>query len=207
MEEKFKFKNLLDLKENRFLFRYVFIIFILYLVVSQFMAPFSLYTVDFMRISKTQLGLLYGLNGLIVILFQIPTTSLLRKYRLTRQLILGTLLYAVGYFWCGMSSAIWGFVLVIIIITLGENCISPPSLSITANLAPPDQRGRYMGIFGLAVTLGWSLGPLLGGILLDILKPQFTISWTLVAVLALLAAAGFYRLERLLPIQINRKLD
>ncbi len=201
--ERFRIKDIFVLKGNELLLWHITFILILYLVVSQFMAPFSLYAVDFKGISKAQLGIIYGMNGLIVLLFQFPTTRLLRSTRLTMQLTLGAAIYAVGYFWIGLTASFAGFIIAIIIITIGENCVSPSALAITANLAPEGRTGRYMGIYGLAVTLGWSLGPLLGGVLLDLSNPQFMFTWTFIALLALVAAAGFGYMSNRIPAGLN----
>jgi len=206
-EDRFSFSDFFALKGNELILKFALLIFILYLVVSQFIAPFSLYSVDFMGITKKQLGFLFTLNGLMVTLLQIPITRMLRNVRLTVQLTIGAVIYAIGYMYIGVTATFAAFSLGIAIITIGENFVSPPSLAITANLAPPGRVGRYMGIYGFAVTAGWSLGPLLGGVLLDMAKPNFIYSWSVIAVLALIAAAGFGWLTRLIPVDLNRRQE
>lgn len=201
--ESFHFRDIFTIRGNELLFRHVAYILVLYLVVSQFMMPFSLYSVDYMGISKTQLGIIYGINGLIVVLFQIPITRLLRSTRLTIQLTLGAVIYALGFLWVGLAASFVGFIIAIIIITIGENFVSPPALAITANLAPKGRTGRYMGIYGLAVTMGWSMGPLLGGMLLEYSNPDFIYAWGIVAALAMIAATGFGRMSRYIPHNLN----
>ncbi|MFH2037558.1 MAG: MFS transporter [Candidatus Zixiibacteriota bacterium] len=201
--EHFRPRDIFAVKKDRLLLKYIVIVYILYLVVSQFMMPLSLYTVEYNNLSTSQLGLLYGLNGLIVILFQIPTARLARNLRLTFQLSLGAAIYALGYLWCGFATAFWGFIIVIAIITIGENFVSPSALAITANIAPEGRTGRYMGVYGLAVTLGWSMGPMLGGMLMDLAKPNFAYSWGFVSLLAIIAAIGFNRLGKIVPADAN----
>jgi MFS family permease len=57
-EEKFRIQDMLSLKGHELILKYAALLFILYLVVSQFIMPFSLYSVDFMGISKKELGFL-----------------------------------------------------------------------------------------------------------------------------------------------------
>ncbi len=203
-QESFKLKDILSYKNNELIFKHAALMLILYLVVSQLITPLSLYTVDFMGISKKQLGILFALNGLMVVLLQIPTARMLRPVRLTMQLALGSIVYAVGYFYVGLVSTFVLFAVAIIIITTGENFVSPPALSITANLAPRGRTGRYMGIYGFAVTVGWSIGPVVGGTLLDIAKPDFIYSWGAISVLALMSAIGFGWFTGQIPSAINR---
>jgi MFS family permease len=68
------------------------------------------------------------------------------------------------------------------VITGGEIIHAPVSLSVIGELSPEDQRGRYMGLFGLSQTIGMAVGPLLGGILLDAFPSD----------LKLIAAIGYY---------------
>jgi MFS family permease len=147
------------------------------------------------------------LNGLMVVVLQLPVARLMRPFRLTSQMALGAFIYAVAYFMVGLSVQYAAFVVSIIIITAGELIISPPALAITANLAPPDKVGRYMGIYGFAVTGGWSLGPLVGSILLEVFRPDFVYSWTAIAVLAVVAGAGFVRLRRHIAPEVNLYRD
>jgi predicted MFS family arabinose efflux permease len=197
------FREMFTIKGNELIFRHVILVFILYLAVAQMIAPFSLFAVDFKGISKQQLGFLFTLNGLLVTTLQIPITKMVRGLKLTTQLGAGALFYAAGYFLMGLSSAYAFFIVAFIIITLGENLVSPPSLTMAANLAPEGRVGRYMGIYGFAVSGGWSLGPLLGGVLIDGTKPDFIYMWGTISLLALVAAFGFRRLARHIPAATN----
>jgi MFS family permease len=203
VQDKFRLRDILYLKGSELILKHAGLIFVLYLVVAQLIAPFSLYAVDLVGISKTQLGLLFSLNGMMVTFLQIPTTRILRKVKLTTQLSIGAAIYAVGYFSVGLVSTFAFFIVAFAVITMGENFISPPALSITANLAPQGRTGRYMGIYGFSVTAGWSLGPLLGGILLDWFKPHFVYSWGVIALIAVLSSIGFRMLTAKIPSQLN----
>jgi len=62
---------------------------------------------------------------------------------------------------------------------------------VVGALSPPNWHGRYMGFFGLSETLGISMGPLLGGILLDGFPANNMAVWGIIGAVALAAAAGF----------------
>jgi MFS family permease len=64
-----------------------------------------------------------------------------------------------------------------------------------------------MGIYGFAVTAGWSLGPLLGGLLLDWAKPEFIYMWAVISGLALTVAVGFAFMARRVPPELNLRRD
>ncbi len=203
--ERFRFRDLLAIKDDPYLARHSILIFLLYLVVAQLMAPFSVYSVNMVGISEHQLGLLYTLNGLMVVALQIPVTNLMRKRKLTTQLGLGALFYAVGYGSVGVLTGFHFFVVAIAIVTLGEILMSPPSMTLTSQLAPEGRTGRYMGIFGFFVASGWSFGPLYGGVVLDKFGGHPAIAWMTIASLAIVVGLAYFRFGKKLPQQYNRR--
>jgi len=203
--EQFKFSDLIAVRSDKNLAFHVLLIFCLYLVVSQLIAPFSVYTVNMVGISKSDLGLLFTLNGLLVAILQIPMTRLLSRTRFTTQLALGSFVYFIGYGILGLFDSYSFLVAVVIVVTLGEIAMSPPSLTLTSRLAPEGRTGRYMGIYGFFVTAGWSLGPLYGGLFLDRFESSPALAWLLISSLALVSAFGYVMFGRRLPDQYNRK--
>ncbi|UCE23589.1 MAG: MFS transporter [Candidatus Zixiibacteriota bacterium] len=203
IQERFKLSDLLAIRDDPYLVRHSILIFALYLVVAQLIAPFSVYAVEMVRITEHQLGLLYALNGLMVVLLQIPVTRMLSRYRLTTQLAMGAFVYAVGYGMVGVLAGFSYFVLAIFVVTMGEMFMSPPSLALTSRLAPEGRMGRYMGIFGFFVASGWSFGPLYGGVILDYFGSNAAIAWALISSLAILSGIGYMLFTRILPKQFN----
>jgi len=203
--EKFKFTDIFAIKEDPYLARHCFLIFWLYLVVSQLIAPFSVYAVEMVRISEYQLGLLYTLNGITVVALQMPFTRLLARHKLTVQLALGAFVYALGYGMMGFADRFEHFVGIILVVTLGEIVMSPPALALTSKLAPAGRMGRYMGIFGFFVTSGWSLGPLYGGLILDHSGSRHALAWIAIASMALVSGLGYLLFSKKLPDRFNRQ--
>ncbi len=199
-EEPFRFRDILSIRHDYLFLRHTILLFFLYLAFSQVIAPFSLYVVDLIGLPKSQLGILFTLNGLLVAITQIPVTRLLKPVRLTIQMALGLLIFAVGFVIVGFAESFIVFVITMIIMTLGEVFHSPPALSLTANLAPDGRTGRYMGVYGFAVVAGWSLGPMLGGTLLDFTAPDYGTMWLIIAGLALVTSAGYFLLSRKMPL-------
>lgn len=197
--DRFKISDLLAIRNDKNLARHCLLVLALYLVVAQLIVPFSLYATQTAGLSETELGYLFGLNGLIVVALQIPITKLFAKARLTTQMIVGSLFYFVGYSVIGFLSSFSMFACAIFTITIGENIMSPPSLALTARLAPPERMGRYMGIFGFFVTAGWSLGPLFGGQVLEHFGSSPKLAWVILASLALVSAGGYLLFRRTLP--------
>jgi len=165
---------------------------LLFIVMGQMASTLSIFAVDKVGFSTAQYGLILTLNGLIVILFQYPMTLALRRVAKFRALILGSLLYLFGYLSYGWITQFGWALGAMAIITTGEIINSPVSLSVIGELAPQDQRGRYMGFFGLSETIGIAMGPLVGGLLLDAFPSDMRLVWAPIASIALIAAVGYY---------------
>ncbi len=104
---------------------------------------------------------------------------------------LGSLLYGLGYLSLGWFHSYGALLGAITIVTLGEMIFQPTALGVTADMAPPGRRGTYMGTFGLAEALGWSAGPFLGGVLLDVFPKSPALMWGAITSLSFAAAVGF----------------
>jgi len=116
-------------------------------------------------------GLIPTTNALIVIFFQVVVTKKTKRFRTLPMMALGMAFYAIGTGSVALGRGFWGFWISIVIITIGELIIVPTSSAYVANLAHPDMRGRYMGIYNLAWSFARGAGPVMGGWLNDSFGP------------------------------------
>jgi MFS family permease len=139
-------------------------------------------------------GLLMSLNAAMVVLFQFPITRFTDRFARTAMMALGGAFFAVGFGLFGFVGVLPLFFLAQAIWTVGEMLTSPVSQALVADVAPETMRGRYMGVFGLAWTLAYGAGPLLGGAVMDQLNGRYI--WYAAFLLNGLAALGFLALGR-----------
>ena len=198
-EEKFTFKDIKKLKSDHLFLQYCAVGLLLFLVIGQLVSTLSVFSVDYVGISQSRLGFLYATNGLIVILFQLPVAKFTQSRNLIRIIILGSLGYAVGYFLVGFSASFSWLFLCFLVISFSEITVLPASMAIVANLSKEKHHGLYMGGYGLFFSLGWSLGPLLGGVMIDLLGYHPVLLWGIIASLGVLSALGFSWIGRKLP--------
>ena len=190
--EKQDLHNLLSIGRDHIFLFFTGVSLLVLLMYGQMMSTLSIFTVDRMGFSTAQYGLLLTTNGLIVVLFQYPIARKLGKFVKSKALVLGSLLYTLGYLTFGWAGGFtWAFI-AIVIITLGEIIHAPASLAVVGELSPSKYRGRYMGFFGLTQILGIAFGPLLGGILLDVIPESPLLLWGIIASLGFIAAIGYY---------------
>lgn len=205
--KEYKVRDLFQFGKNRLLFVFCGLSLLIFIVAGQLVAPLSVFAVDRVGISKIELGYLFTINGLLVVLFQFPVAALISRIRLTTALIIGSCLYAVGYLSVGLAPSFLFLALSMVVITSGEVMVMPSGMSLAANMAPPDQKGRYMGIFGLTESLGWSLGPFMGGILLDVFTRRTLHPWLMVAALGIAAMAGYRWFRTKIPTALDRSIE
>ncbi|MBI4377434.1 MAG: MFS transporter [Elusimicrobia bacterium] len=166
-------------------------------VLIQLIASLSVHSIRFAGLREAEVGLLFSLNGLLVIAFQNLVSSRLSRLRITVAMALGSLFYAVGFTAVGFAGGFAAMVAAVTVITMGELAVMPGLHTLTANLAPERFRGRYMGLQGLAFEAGAAMGPLLGGLGLQYVSPRWSAGpWVCVGMLSTLVGVGFYRLGR-----------
>ncbi len=157
-----------------------------FLVAGQLVSTLSVFLVGRLGLSEAQFGGLLTLNGLLVVAAQYPLARLVQGWPTRRGLALGALLYALGYLSFGWIRSYSLMILAIGVVTLGEMIFTPVAMAVAADLAKEEQRGRYMGLFGLVQSFGWSGGAFLGGVLLDY-APNPPVLWGSLTSLGFLA--------------------
>lgn len=131
---------------------------------AQLVAPLSVHATSHGGLSEAQVGLLFTVNGGLVVLLQSFATRAVLGRPLTAAAAAGCVFYAAGWPWIGFASGFWPLAAGMAIVTLGEVTLSPTMNALGANLAPERNRGRYLGFHGLSYQLGHAAGPLLGGL-------------------------------------------
>jgi MFS family permease len=158
------------------------------------MVLLPVYVKENFGVVESQYGFIMATNAAMVVAFQFAVTRRTSRWPPLLALALGSLFYASGTGSVALGSTFWGFWLSMVVLTVGEMIMVPTSTTLTANLAPPEMRGRYMGLYTLTWGISLGLGPVVGGLLNDRVSPQAT--WIGAAGLALLAAGGFAALTR-----------
>lgn len=174
------------------------------LVYMQMNTSLAVYLRDNHGVSERQFGYILSLNAAMVVLFQFPITRWLSRYRPLVTMAVGALLYAIGFALYGFVSLYGLFLAAMVVITMGEMLVSPVSQGIAARLAPEDKRGRYMAIFGFSWVLPAAVGPLLAGLVMDNLNPNWV--WYGAGIIGLISAACFALMEQRVDRSIWKQL-
>lgn len=135
--------------------------------------------------SAADFGLLIALNGVLVLLFELPLTSVVVRRRPDYVLAVGNLLTGAGLALTGFATDMIWLSTTVLIWTLGEMLYSSVANAYLGGLSPPAMVGRYQGLYGATFTLGTGVSPLVGGAVYAI-NPWAL--WVLVGVAGVISA-------------------
>lgn len=188
----FTLRELLAFRDDAAFTRYLAATFLFFLLQVQLFQTLSIFAAAWLHLSRSQIGLLYTVNGLLVGLLQLPASSyVVRRLGLRAALIVGSLGYAASYALVGLAHGFGGLVACVVAITLAEVVIAPAQQATVPAMAPEGRVGAYSGLYGLSQVVGQTIGPVVGTAVLDVAPARAT--WPLLALFGVAAAVGFAR--------------
>ncbi len=136
--------------------------------------------------STSVYGTLQALNGVIVVLLELPITSWTGRRSRTHMIALGTVLIGLAFASLIVARSIPALAAMVLIWTLGEIIASPVSSAFVADRSPEHTRGRYQASLGVMFALGAVVGPTIGTLTYEF-SPD--VLWIGCGVAGMLAAA------------------
>lgn len=127
-------------------------------------------------------------NAVTVLIVQYPVMRFGIRVSAIKSLFFGISTLSFGLLMIGFATAEWLLFVAMIIFTVGEVFMFTMTDVLTDELAPEHLRGTYFGAMGLSA-LGQSVGPVIGGALLDVFG---TSSLPVFGSLALLTGCGAF---------------
>ncbi|WP_445002802.1 MDR family MFS transporter [Exiguobacterium alkaliphilum] len=109
---------------------------------------------------------LLTVNAITVLMVQYPIMRFGIRVSPIKSLFFGVATLSIGLLLIGFASEVWVLFVAMVIFTVGEVLMFTMTDVLTDELAPEHLRGTYFGAMGLTA-LGQSVGPIIGGLLLD----------------------------------------
>lgn len=176
---------------NRTLLVFSLLSLLFFLTMSQWGSTLSVFTVDRIGLSAEQYGILMSISGALIVLFQYPISRRMERFGARPALVLGSLLYAIGFLSLSWVRDFNPAIGSIVILVAGEMLFVPPAYALISQMSREEDRGKNLGFYGLFNTLGISIGPLLGGFLLDKYPDSPLSLWGIISLFSFTAAIGF----------------
>ncbi|HEY0166907.1 MAG TPA: MFS transporter [Jatrophihabitans sp.] len=139
-------------------------------------------------------GALLALNGLLVIVFELPISSVTRRLPWVLPILGGVLLMTAGLVVAAMVTLAAVIIVAFIAFTVGEMAFAPVANAAVAELSPPGTEARYQGLLATAQSLGFSLGPAIG---MSVFAHSHDALWLGTSVLTCALAVGLYAVWRI----------
>ena len=124
-------------------------------------STFALHVTDLGFSTKTY-GLLQAMNGLLVVLFELPIAAWAQHRNRPQLAAIGAVLVGGGFAVLAFATALPGLLLMVVVWTLGEIIESPATSAFVADRAPAHARGRYQGALGMMYASAAVVGPIVG---------------------------------------------
>lgn len=140
---------------------------------SQWSATISSYTQG-LGMSLSEYSLLWTINGLMIVAVQPVIRPLVTRWenKIKHQLVLGLILMSLSCIVVYFAQDFKMFAAAMVILTFGEVFFTPVIPMIANKLAPQGQEGFYQGLVNSASTIGRMIGPVFGGLMVDLYGMQ-----------------------------------
>ncbi len=168
------------------------------LIFIQYFSTMPLFYANYHMLDEREIGLLLGLNGLIIFLFEMPLIKFLesRNHSASGYVILGLLLTALSFLVINLTD--WTGILIVgmLLVTVGEMIAFPFSNSFALSRSDGKKRGSYMALYSIAFSISHIFGHNSGMQLINHFGYKFT--WNTMMILALVACLLLILLKSLL---------
>ena len=148
-----------------------------------------------LALDEAQIGLFMGLNGLIIVLFEMPMVyKAEQQYTQFFTMKMGALLIGLGFLCFLIPAATFAAALGIIILTIGEIYYMPFASAWVASRASDANRGQYMALYTIAWATASVIAPSAGFLMIEQLG--FNGLWLILSTIGFLGALGFWILGK-----------
>ncbi|BCM67747.1 MULTISPECIES: MDR family MFS transporter [Streptomyces] len=147
--------------------------------------------------SPADYGLAIAVNGILIVVLQIPVTRFIEHRDPRTLLIASSVLAGYGFGLTAFAGSVGVFMLTVCVWTLAEIVNAPTQTGLVVRLSPVHGRGRYQGMYTLSWSVAALVAPLMSGAVIDRLGAAWL--WGICAVVGTAAGAGYGLLMRRLP--------
>jgi predicted MFS family arabinose efflux permease len=166
----------------------------------QYFSTMPLYYKDVHLLNENKIGLLMGLNGLLIFIFEMPIVKYYENGRFTKTslIIIGAVLTAFSFLVLNFTSWVGVLVIGMLFMTLGEMIAFPFSNAFALQRAKRGNQGEYMALYSIGFAIAHILGHNTGMQFVDRFGFEFT--WYATAGLMLICIVILLFLKRRMSI-------
>ncbi|GAA2260017.1 MFS transporter [Streptomyces atrovirens] len=142
-------------------------------------------------------GMAIAVNGVLIVVLQIPVTRFIEHRDPGRLLVISSLLAGYGFGLTAFAGSVGVIALTVCVWTLAEIVNAPTQTGLVVRLSPVHGRGRYQGMYTMSWAVASLVAPLMSGFVIDHWGAEWL--WGMCAVVGTVAGLGYGLLMRRLP--------
>ncbi|MEP1488822.1 MAG: MFS transporter [Algibacter sp.] len=183
--KKIQEKN--SFKISKVFFSYMIITLIMTFVYIQLLSTFPLYYKEIYSFSEIIIGIIIGINGLLIFIFEMPLVHFLERKGIKKQEILkfSLLLFCASFALLVIPGHIVFVILSVILFSLAQSIGFPFLNTLVLNASSIENKGKNMGYFTISVAIGKLIGLNVGLQLVSALG--FSKTWIFMILMLLVA--------------------
>jgi MFS family permease len=144
-------------------------------------------------LTESMYGMMFTINTLLIITLEVPLNGATSAWSHRRNLALGALLTGLGFGGVGLVHSAAGVASMVVLWTFGEMILLPGSAAFAADIAPPERRGEYLGLYSMSFSGAFAIAPWLGARTMELLSPRAL--WAMAALCGVLSALMLSRVR------------
>jgi MFS family permease len=174
-------------------------LFILVLTISlgvifvQLLSTYPLYLRRTYSLAENRIGSVLAVNTLMIVFLEMPLVHWLSRFAPGRVVAWGALFFGASFPLLPLGRSFGFAALCMAVLTVGEMLTLPMLATLISNRAPASSVGRFQGMFSLAFTVSFVIGPLLGMWIYGRWSAEAL--WIAVGLMAVLLWLGFHAVQ------------
>ena len=168
------------------------------IIFLQYFSTMPIYYKDVHDLTELEIGLLLGLNGAFIFIFEMPLIKWLENTKYTKPALMmfGAILTAASFLVLNMTPWIGILLFGMLFMTVGEMVAFPFSNAFAMDRAKKGNQGEYMALYTISFSIAHIFGHNAGFQLIDTFG--FDNTWYIMTILGLLCALLIWFLKRYL---------
>ncbi|MGB3125233.1 MAG: MFS transporter [Pseudomonas sp.] len=148
----------------------------------------SAYIINYTQLPAYYVGIIFFINALLVILFEVPINQRMSHLSSSRSLVAGFLVAGVGFFLMGFSHVGALLLVATVLWSLGEMIVFPGITHYVSSISSRHTVDRNLGYYSAGVNIGVMITPSLAFMLVS--QPSLPSPWLLAGTVLLLFAVA-----------------
>ena len=178
--------------EDGYFLLYLFLLMIGLIAFFQILSTAPLFLENELGLTKTQIGLFFTANGLLIFLFEMPIVYTLERIKNAMLwVVVGGIMIASSYYILSMLGPVWLIVsLYTIFISFGEILNFPFSNTIALSRGKGKKLGQFMGLYTMTFSISLILAPIIGTYIIE--HSSYRMAWKAISIIAIISMTGLF---------------